>query len=379
MHKSRNKIKHVIFGLGCMFLLAGAVGCSKEASESLEVNELEEQELENNPVEDSLDVPEDTSSEELVEEETPVATEESEDSQLEEVEEILEEKKVDLIIFAGQSNMSGCGGDASLAPEVSEEAGMEFRAVSDPTKLYKISEPFGANENNLSGLFEKPGGKKGSLVSAFINEYYSRTNTQVIAVSASRGETAMSQWLDASIQNDVVSRLIVSKDWLEYNGYTINHIYMVWLQGESDALKRVSQDTYKTDLDNFVRPLFASGLEKVFIITPGRTIDEKEIYSNVVNAQLTVSKESPYYALATNALSSVSTEYMTDIYHYNQHVLNMLGKFSAESVAYYTLNGREMTTYDYKNMNLFVPEDGDGQMPEDIILDLYSININESY
>ena len=46
---------------------------------------------------------------------------------------------VDLIFFMGQSNMSGAGGDATLCPQVSEDAGQEFRAVSDPTRLYPIT------------------------------------------------------------------------------------------------------------------------------------------------------------------------------------------------------------------------------------------------
>ena len=47
---------------------------------------------------------------------------------------------VDLIMFMGQSNMAGRG-VAAQAPKVPEGHGYEFRAVSDPTKLYPITEP----------------------------------------------------------------------------------------------------------------------------------------------------------------------------------------------------------------------------------------------
>ena len=289
------------------------------------------------------------------------------------------QKKVDLIVFSGQSNMSGCGGDASLAPKVSEEAGGEFRAISDPTRLYPITEPFGINENNINGLLEKPGGKKGSMVSAFINEYHEKTGNYVVAVSASRGETAMSQWLEEPVQTDVLTRFIMAKQWLESNDYVIEHMYMVWLQGESDALKNLSADAYKTNLDDFIRPLFMGGLQKVFIVTPGRTIDSNGIYNTIINAQLDICKNSGYYALATSVLSGVSTEYMVDIYHYNQHVLNMVGVLSADSAAYYTVNNKEMTLYDYKNKGLFIPEGGEEKLIDDSLLDLSAIDINEIY
>lgn len=285
---------------------------------------------------------------------------------------------VDLIMFAGQSNMSGCGGDASLAPFVSDEAGMEFRAVSDPTKLYSIVEPFGVNENNINGLMEKPGGKKGSLVSAFVNEYYSDTQTQVIAISASRGEMAIGQFLDTGVMEDVHSRLVVAKNYLADNDYEIAHIYMVWLQGESDALNKTSQETYIAQMNDFVEPLFEEGLQKVFVITPGRMTQYKDIYNSIIDAQIGMCRDDDRYALATSVLSAVPVEYMSDIYHYNQHVLNMVGIEAAKSAAYYSNTGYELPVYDYKNGESFVPNGS-----EDIISDMGAqldlSNINEMY
>jgi len=384
------RIKYLLAGILFVLCMSILTGCGKdtESSDKQEVSsEISDEEGEPSDNKDNQsgdDLPEqnnedaDQGSEASDSEEG--ALEEGLEGHSEENEEEETGKKVDLIIFAGQSNMSGCGGDASLAPPVSEEAGMEFRAVSDPTKLYPITEPFGANENNLNGLLEKPGGKKGSMVSSFVNEYHKQTGNFVVAVSASRGETAMSQWLSESIHADVLTRFILSKNWLTENGYEIGHIYMVWLQGESDALKRLSSDAYATSMDDFTRPFFIEGLQKVFFVTPGRTIDETEIYTQIINSQINMSKTSPYYALGTSVLAGVSTEYMVDIYHYNQHVLNMAGMLAADSVAYYTLNNREMTSYDYKNKTLFVPEDGDeGVSVDSVKLDLANMNINDIY
>lgn len=59
-------------------------------------------------------------------------------------------KTVDLMVFMGQSNMAGRG-EAEEAVQCPEEAGREFRAVSDPTRLYPVREPFGKEENHPSG------------------------------------------------------------------------------------------------------------------------------------------------------------------------------------------------------------------------------------
>lgn len=83
-------------------------------------------------------------------------------------------KVVDLVIFMGQSNMAGYGGTASRAPVVPEGHGYWFKSISDPTKLYNITEPFGAGETNMdSGLGNCQ--RNGSMVSAFANAYYVNT------------------------------------------------------------------------------------------------------------------------------------------------------------------------------------------------------------
>ena len=82
----------------------------------------------------------------------------------------------DLFLFAGQSNMAGrgitCTHFPEGAPDLISGAGAEFRAISDPTRLYPIAEPFGALENNPTGIFE-PGMKTGSLVTSFVKYLFS--------------------------------------------------------------------------------------------------------------------------------------------------------------------------------------------------------------
>ena len=262
---------------------------------------------------------------------------------------------IDLIFFMGQSNMSGVGGDKELAPPVTEGHGYEFRAISDPTRLYNIEEPFGKNESFIGGICDIPGAKKGSIVSCFANEYYALTGVPIVGVSASQGATTTEIWQSAGFQIDMQQRYDITVNWLNDNGYYIRNRYVVWFQGESDAANHVQPEIYNTNMDNIIRPLFIKGLNKVFIITPGRTLSIKNYFDDIINQQLDMCRESGYYALGTNILSDVSAEYMVDEWHYNQLVLNIIGIETAKSVACYTLNRKERIDYDYENDRVYIP------------------------
>ena len=262
---------------------------------------------------------------------------------------------IDLIFFMGQSNMSGAGGDKELAPPVTEGHGYEFRAISDPTRLYNIEEPFGKNESFIGGICDIPGAKKGSIVSCFANEYYALTGVPIVGVSASQGATTTEIWQSAGFQIDMQQRYDITVNWLNDIGYYIRNRYVVWFQGESDAANHVQPEIYNTNMDNIIRPLFIKGLNKVFIITPGRTLSINNYFDDIINQQLDMCRESGYYALGTNILSDVSAEYMVDEWHYNQLVLNIIGIETAKSVACYTLNRKERIDYDYENDRVYIP------------------------
>ena len=261
---------------------------------------------------------------------------------------------VDLVMFMGQSNMSGTGGNASYAPEVREGHGYEFRAISDPTRLYPIKEPFGINENDA--ISDAAIGKKGSMVSAFANKYYELTGVPIVAVSASAGGRDTNFFMSTPVMADFSERQKRAQVWLESNNYHIRKQYVIWLQGESDAEDGMTSEQYNQNMDNIIRPLFIGGLQKVFMITPGRTLTGKYYFDNIVYSQINMCRTSGYYALATTVLNSVSTEYMVDEFHYNQSVLNIVGTEAAESAAYYTLNKKEKCLYNYRDEDVYIPE-----------------------
>ena len=249
--------------------------------------------------------------------------------------EVEEAEKVDLILFAGQSNMAGYGGNEDEAPIVDEKAGMEFRAISDPTRLYPIKEPFGKSENNENGLSDTDNGayRHGTLVSSFINKYSEKTGHKVVALSASVGGMAMDLWLIPAFWNDCIDRLRCTQEWLINNGYSIEHIYLVWYQGESDIARQVSVENYSLNFNTFMDSFIAEGVEQIFLIVPNRSGTPGD---SICDFQKDICEKNDKYTLGSDLPSQYNIkEYSKDNIHYVQEALNAFGEDAGQTAADY--------------------------------------------
>lgn len=364
-----------IIGLGLLICSIVLSGCS-----GMNVNYIipETEEIAEEHVEESVEKPEDIVPEENT---VDVVTDSSADSHediFESGESITPGDKIDVIYFMGQSNMSGKGGDALLAPYVPTNEGVEFRAFSDPTKLYHIEEPFGNTENNPNGLEEDdPKGKKGSMVSSFVRMYNKLTGNKVIAVSISKGGMAMDLWLGKSFHNDVIGRIENTNEYLDSHGIKPNKTYIVWLQGESDEARLVMGELYGTYFKEFFYSLFPYNIDEVFVITPSAERNNLG-YMGIVEAQLGFCDLDPHFCLATTALRGIGKECYSDHAHVNQHTLNMVGQEAAKAAAFYTLMGRKPVVYNYMTDELFIPK-GSEDLANVCLERIDLSNVNETY
>lgn len=242
---------------------------------------------------------------------------------------------VDLVIFSGQSNMSGAGGDASLAPAVANGTGFEFRCGQDPMGLYDVVEPFGAREN---GYLSDPADLRyGTLVSAFMNKYYATTGVPVLGMSMARGGTdIVGYWSSEPVKAEMMSKYDTVLAWCKANHIKVRKQYVVWLQGETDAFNRVDSKTYQTLLKQLYTPLFPKGLNQVFVITPGNLSGFPGIYDDVIKAQKTLCAKDSHFTLGSEALHNLPETFLVDGVHYNQSALNMAGEEAATAAAAYT-------------------------------------------
>lgn len=248
-------------------------------------------------------------------------------------------KTYDLILFAGQSNMAGRGIITEKwnepAPSILEGAGMECRAVSDPEHLHKIEEPFGVNENNPNGIYE-PEKKTGSMVTAFVNAYYKETKVPVLAVSASKGGSAICEWQGSEdYLSDAIERLEKAVLYARKSQIEIRHKYVVWCQGETDGDRSTSADDYKKKFKNMLERLKKVGIEKCFLVTIGEYNGKngyEEAYGKIRHTQLEMAEEAEDIVLVCNEFHTMKARgLMKDSYHYFQKAYNEVGKIAGEN------------------------------------------------
>ncbi len=254
------------------------------------------------------------------------------------------DKVVDLAIFMGQSNMAGRGEWAD-ATEVALGHGYEFRSVTEADMLFSISGPFGKFENNDTINDAGSNGvdrRTGDMVSSIMESYYNETGVPIVGVQCSRGGTDTSYWNTSAQKAEAQARLTAAKEYLEDNGYTINHIFMVWCQGEADADKIYSGsrsvDTYKSNTLSVFSYMQDAGVTDMFIVQTGHyngsddtdgTHDEAYVSVHDAQAELAADNDNIYVVGSFLEYQ----EYMKDSYHFYQTAYNAVGTAAGAAIA----------------------------------------------
>ena len=247
-------------------------------------------------------------------------------------------KEADLILFMGQSNMSGAGGNAEEAPELIKGAGYEYRAITQPEELVVLAEPFGAQEHKEGflddrGLIERGG----SLATAFVNAYYKETKERVVAVSASRGSAQISSFNNYLVE-DVIERLEGAKRTMMEQQVNIRHIYMVWFQGETDAYVETPEEKYIGEMQKLLNTLQPYGVEKCFVIQIGNVVMGDEIVdtTKMHEIQETLCETDENFVLVSTLPKELSEPpYMEDQIHFTQQGLNLIGEDAGKAAGNY--------------------------------------------
>lgn len=247
---------------------------------------------------------------------------------------------VDLALFIGQSNMGGRG-DAAQAPIVPVGQGYEFRAVSDPGRLYDVVEPFGCREDRPGGLYE-PGQKTGSLVSAFMRAYYSVAKAAVVGVSASKGGISIDEWQPGgAFLADALSRWKTAEAFLRENGIPVRKKFIVWCQGESDGDKRMPAAEYKEKLKKTFDALLAADAQVGFLIRIGNHRDLPQQYAEIIRAQTEFCREYENAVLVSGKMASMAARgLMKDVFHYKQAAYNEVGEEAGQNAAAWFVGSR---------------------------------------
>lgn len=270
---------------------------------------------------------------------------------------VSDSKIVDLVLFAGQSNMAGRG-EYDEAVKCQAGHGYEYHSVTEPGVLSAVSEPFGKYENNDAVNDNGGNGadrRSGDMVSAFMESYYNVSGVPIVGVQCSRGGTESGWWNNSARMTEAAARYNEAKAYLEANGYTIGKKFMVWCQGCTDADSNRSIDTYKSNIKAIFNTLKSStGLTDMFIVRIGHcktsgaaAIDEDKDprYKAVNLAQKALADEEKNITAVASLYTNEYAALMRDQYHYHQAAYNSVGTIAGNNTAYTLYNTGKWINY----------------------------------
>ena len=253
---------------------------------------------------------------------------------------------MDVIIFGGQSNMQGQTG---AMPEVNEavEGALEYKLNENelvPLKL-PVGEDLGGNKYLLGASHGC-----GSLIPPFCRTYVKETGREVVAISACRGDTTVEDWQKGTYRyrtaaNKMIRGIAKAKALGE-----VEHIYFVWLQGESDAIIESTEEEYLERIVRLKNTLKKEvGIEKFGIIKvgyfycnsqwhKGGTYEHKiACDETIMSAQERAVKEDSDFVMLTRVCTelSMNKDYINPEAsgHYNNEAMEIIGTEAARALA----------------------------------------------
>ena len=262
----------------------------------------------------------------------------------------------DILIFSGQSNMQGETNELVLR-DIPEGAAFEYKWLDDA--LVPVIDPVGEDityertqgkrfvegTNQDVWLSEHIAGSccygNTTLIPSFCAKYNELTGHEVVAVHFAKGSTEITDWMPGTpcyegLRDKTLAAIAKVKETDE-----VGHIFLAWLQGESDAIFSRKKDDYKAKITEFANKLAEDvGLEKFGIIRVGQFVnDERD--DEIINAQEEVCAEEPIFLMLTRITAELlkQPEYLNPFVagHYGAKGMFVLGDEGAKTLAEYVM------------------------------------------
>ncbi|MBQ8249201.1 MAG: hypothetical protein IJY93_04870 [Clostridia bacterium] len=270
-------------------------------------------------------------------------------------------KNTDLIIFGGQSNMQGQT-DSFPATNDPVEGAFEYRLISD--SLVPLKHPVGENLDldgnefaldytiqpqalwrdptaTLAGYDINNDYISASMLPDFCRAYIEVTGRNVVAVHAAKGATTIEYWQ----KGGGAYNILVKKAKAAIEKVQPEHIYFVWLQGESNALEKMPKEEYKRQLDMLNASLRDDlGIEKFGMIQVGQfailvSEDRVKFDLEIINAQKEICLENDDFLMLTTVTEQLTKipSYMNPVArgHYNYEGQKIIGTFAGNALGRY--------------------------------------------
>ena len=284
---------------------------------------------------------------------------------------VQDQETVDIILFAGQSNMCGRASlddknQNGIAYDIPIEEAFTYQIASGlKTTPYKINEPLSQNGSTGYGM-----------IPSFIKGYHEATGRKVCANFCSVGGLMLNKFAPYTFDAEgnklnkpsgnytkMVNAVNRSREQLTKSNMKVGKTFLVWCQGESDGSyygtdsqyctfpeKQLKTDEEKTNYyinqftDMFNGLKADCGVEKAGIICIGETNDNKMKHQTIIKSQYELGKKNKDMVLLSTAFNAAkcwkysdgtTANLMRDTWHYFLEMYNYAGLESGINMGVY--------------------------------------------
>lgn len=258
---------------------------------------------------------------------------------------------MDILIFIGQSNMQGSTGEKDI--DLPVENAYEYKFLTD--SLVPLCNPVGEDIGDHVLLSSALG--NGSLLPSFCRKYISLTGKKAVAIHTAKGNSSIMEWQKGSKRFDAMMLKIKNGIKKAEETEKVDKIFIIWLQGESDALQFTGTQKYlemliqlKNDIKSVIK------FDKFTIIRQGffaeyadwiNRPESKKRKSDkaIMKAFDTAPKKDKDFYILTKICTRLSrkkkylnaNEYGP---HYNNKGMKIIGEKAGRKLAGYRKNGK---------------------------------------
>lgn len=255
---------------------------------------------------------------------------------------------MDILIFSGQSNMQGSTGEKCTEPQV--DGAFEYKYLTN--ELTPLRNPVGEDVND--DVLARSALGNGSLVPFFCKEYIRLTKKQVTAIHVAKGNTTLDSWLNGTERFDLATKKILCGIEKVRENFPVEKIYFIWLQGESDAIKRTGTAAYEKMLVEFKNALKERiSFDKFAIIrqgyfsefadwVDGSAEEKRKDDEEIMNAFELAAEEDDDFLVLTRICAELSRQqkWLNPKEfgpHYNNAAMKIIGTDAGKNLAEYRL------------------------------------------
>ena len=157
---------------------------------------------------------------------------------------------------------------------------------------------------------------------------------------------------------EAIDRWNSAIEWLNTNGYTIRHKFVVWNQGETDGDVNTTKANYTSQLTSIINEFCDNqGADKFLIVRIGNNSNNPELYDTIIETQTEICLNHENAILISTKFDSMAEDgLMKDQWHYTQEGYNITGTDAGKNTAFYVNTGIEPRMHDWEHNNMYSPD-----------------------